>query len=132
VKHQYKKTIEPFLKDGHDLLRSSRLARVSLLVSFFLLVAMVALPVWRLMPLASELPFIALHYNIYLGVDQFGSVYQIFLLPLLGLFFLLLNFVIGVIAWRKQKILTFFFMAATPLLESLLLVATVLIILTNV
>ncbi|MFA4845804.1 MAG: hypothetical protein WC654_04570, partial [Patescibacteria group bacterium] len=90
------------------------------------------LPIWRLLPLVADLPFIALHYNIYLGVDRFGSLYQIFFIPLLGLFFLLLNLVIEILSFRKQKTLAIFFAASTPILQFILLVAMILIVLINV
>ncbi len=132
VKHHYKKSLQQFFKDGAECFKTTRLTQVSLLVSILFLVLTFALPIWRLVPLASELPFIALHYNIYLGVDQFGSLYSIFLLPVLGLFFLVLNVVIEVASFRKQKILSMFFAGANPLLQVLLLVAVSLIILVNV
>ena len=115
-----------------ELWRSSRPARLALIVSIFFLAMTFTLPIWRLMPLASDVPFIALHYNIYLGVDRFGSVYQIFIIPILGLFFLLLNLTIEISSFRKQKTLSLFFAASTPLLQLILLIAMTLIILINV
>lgn len=132
VKHHYKKSLQQFFKDGSECFKTSRLTQVSLLVSLLFLSLTFVLPIWRLVPLASELPFIALHYNIYLGVDQFGSLYSIFLIPILGLFFLALNVVIEIASFRKQKILSLFFAGSNPLLQFLLLVAMLLIILINV
>lgn len=100
-------------------------------MSLFLLLVTFALPIWRVLPLASDEPFIALHYNIYLGVDRLGSVWQIFYIPLLGLFFLLLNTVVQAISFRRQKTLSLFFAAATPLLQFTLLAAMALIVIIN-
>ena len=132
MKHHYKKSFEQFGKDGVELWRSSGPTRLALILSILFLAATFALPMWRLMPLASEVPFIALHYNIYLGVDRFGSVYQIFIIPILGLFFLLLNLTIEIVSFRRQKILSLFFALSTSLLQLILLIAMVLIILINV
>ncbi|MBI4437638.1 hypothetical protein HY631_01670 [Candidatus Uhrbacteria bacterium] len=132
MRYHYKKSIEPFFKDGLELWRSSPFSRTAFLVSVVLLAGTFALPVWRLLPLSSDLPFIALHYNVYLGVDRFGPLYQIFFIPTLGLFFLLLNATIEVISWRRQRTLAHFFAGSTPLLQGILLVAMALIVLINV
>ncbi|MBI5794257.1 hypothetical protein HZA87_04220 [Candidatus Uhrbacteria bacterium] len=132
MKHHYKKSLQQFFKDGVECVKTSRLTQVSLIVSCFFLALTFALPIWRLLPLSSELPFIALHYNIYLGVDQFGSLYSIFWIPALGLFFLVLNLVIQIASFRRQKILSLFFAGSDPLLQCILLLAMLLTILINV
>lgn len=101
-------------------------------VSLFFLIGTIVLPIWRILPLGAESPFIALHYNIYLGVDRFGPIWHIFFLPALGLLFLVLNFTIEAWAYRTQKTLSFFFAAATPFLQLVLLAAMVLIVLINI
>ncbi len=101
-------------------------------LSLFLLIGTMVLPVWRILPLGAESPFIALHYNIYLGVDRFGPIWHIFFLPALGLLFLVLNLAIEAWAYRTQKTLSFFFAAATPVLQLVLFAAMVLIVLINV
>ncbi len=105
---------------------------MAFIVSILFLVVTFVLPILRLVPLASEVPFIALHYNIYLGVDRFGSLYQIFFIPILGFFFLLLNCFIEILSFRRQKTLSWFFAISTPLLQLILLIAMTLIILINV
>lgn len=115
-----------------ELWRSSRSSRVTLVLSIFFLIVTFTLPIWRLVPLASEVPFIALHYNIYLGVDRFGALYQIFFIPVLGLFFLILNATIEVLSFRRLKTLSLFFAVSNPILQFILLVAMTLIILINV
>jgi hypothetical protein len=99
------------------------------LLSFFLLILTFALPVWRVLPLASEQPFIPLHYNVHLGVDQFGPVRNLFFIPLVGLLFLVVNLVVQTIFSKREKFLTNFFSIATPVLEFILLIAMVLIVL---
>lgn len=102
------------------------------MISLFFLAITTLLPIWRILPLASETPFIALHYNIYLGVDRLGSIAHIFFLPALGLVFLLVNLTIEAWVYRTQKTLVLFFSAATPFLQFILLCAMTLIVLINV
>lgn len=114
------------------MFQKERLIVWTTIISFFFLVGTMVLPVWRILPLAAESPFIALHYNIYLGVDRFGPISYLFFLPALGLLFLVLNLTIEAWAYRTQKTLSFFFAAATPFLQLVLLAAMVLIVLINV
>ncbi len=114
------------------MFRKNRLIQISTGISVFFLLGTFLLPVWRILPFAQETPFIALHYNIYLGVDRFGPLKQIFLLPGIGLSILLLNLFIEARSYRQQKTLSLFFAATTPLLEFILFVAMVLIVLINV
>ncbi|MBI4592104.1 hypothetical protein HY733_01510 [Candidatus Uhrbacteria bacterium] len=130
--HPYKKDLQEVWKSCKAMFVKSSFVRTTTVFSLFLLAATTILPVWRLLPLAVESPFIALHYNIYLGVDRFGSVYQIFYIPALGLLVLLLNLFIQASSFRTQKMLSLFFASATPCLQGILFVAMMLIVLINV
>lgn len=79
------------IHDVRSYLRAYRPAFWVAVGSVGLIVAMVALLVWRLAPLVSTHPYLPLHYNIYLGVDRFGPWYHILLLPVLSVVFLVLN-----------------------------------------
>lgn len=114
------------------MFQKERLIVWTTVISVFFLIVTTVLPIWRILPLGAESPFIALHYNIYLGVDRFGPIWHIFFLPALGLLFLVLNLTIEAWAYRTQKTLSFFFAATTPFLELVLLAAMVLIVLINV
>lgn len=113
------------------MFKKSRMVRVTTALSVLLLAATFFLPAWRLMPLADQTPFIALHYNIYLGVDRFGAIEKLFYLPFTGLLFLVVNLLVMARAWKHQKTLALFFAAANPLFQFILLVAMVLIVLMN-
>lgn len=130
--HPYKKDLQETWKSFKRMFRKSAIIRNTTALSVLFLLGTILLPVWRILPLIEETPYIALHYNIYLGVDRFGPLYQIFFLPGLGLLFLLLNLFIEARAYRQQKTLSLFFAAATPLLECILFIAMVLIVLINV
>ena len=50
---------------------------------------------------------IILHYNVYLGVDLIGSGEQILLMPLVGLFFVVVNFILaGYFFIQKERIIS--------------------------
>lgn len=100
-------------------------------LSLLFLLLDVALPVWRIVPLASSRPYIPLHYNIYLGVDQLGSWYQIFAVPALGLGLFLFHLILQTIAFRKEKLLATMVAVASVLIECILLFAMALIVLLN-
>ena len=130
--HPYKKDLQEMWKSFLQMFQKSSTVRWSTSISVLFLIAITALPIWRILPLASETPFIALHYNVYLGVDRLGPISQIFFLPVLGTFFLLVNLLIQARSFRTQKTLALFFAAATPCIEFVLLVAMGLIVLINV
>jgi len=130
--HPYKKDLQELWKSLIRLFRKEPLVVWTTVISTVLWLGTLLLPIWRILPTASESPFVALHYNIYLGVDRFGPVVNLFFLPALGFFFLILNVLISAWAYRSQKILSFFFSTATPFLELILLAAMTLIVLINV
>lgn len=115
-----------------DLFRTSPLYRRTAVASGALLCLMLALPLWRILPLAGEKPFIPLHYNVYMGVDAFGPWYGIFVLPSLGAALFLVNLAFQAVFYRREHVLSVFFAVATLVTEAILLVAMVLIVLLNV
>jgi hypothetical protein len=130
--HPYKKELQEIEKSFFRMFQTNRIVSWTTGVSLFLLTITFVLPIWRLLPLAKQSPFIALHYNIYFGVDRFGEISQIFFLPAVGLVFLLVNVVIEAWTFRSQKMLALSFAVATPLLQLILLFAMGLIVLMNV
>lgn len=114
-----------------ELYATSHFYRVTSLLSAAFVIVMVALPLWRLYPTGEEDNFIALHYNVYLGVDQFGPWYFIFSIPLLGATLFLLNLTFEIFFFRREHVLSKFFAVATVCAEAILFVATVLIVLLN-
>ena len=127
--NRHTKELKRFWKHFKDMMRSSKLYRWTAALSVFLLLLTIILPIWRVLPLASEQPFIPLHYNVYLGVDRFGPLRDLFLLPALGLFFLLVNLGMQTHFSKHEKLLARFFAISTTLFQFILLVAMVLIIL---
>lgn len=124
-----KRELKRFWKQFKEMMRSSKLYRWTAALSVFLLLLTVALPIWRVLPLAGEQPFIPLHYNVYLGVDRFGPVRDLFFLPALGFFFLLVNLGFQIHFSKQEKLLSRFFAISTPLIEFIFLAAMMLIVL---
>ncbi|MBI4714255.1 hypothetical protein HY771_03680 [Candidatus Uhrbacteria bacterium] len=126
------KNAKQFFKLFRELIKNNSFSRSTILLSFFLFIFTLALPIWRIVPFASTQPFIPLHYNVYFGVDRFGPWYAIFVLPILGFIFLILNVVLQVHFVLREKILTRFFAVSTVFIEMIFLVAMILIILLNI
>lgn len=124
-----------FLRAGGsvaELVRTKPFHRRAAIASGVLLILAVALPVWRIVPHASDRPFIPLHYNVYVGVDAFGAWYQVFVPALFGAAALAVN--LGIQAWavRREPALAAFLAIATIAVEAVVLVATVLTVLLNI
>ena len=118
-------------KDFKDLLKTSKLYRRTTIVSGVLLSLTLALPAWRILPIASTTPFIPLHYNVYMGIDESGPWQQVFVLPAIGFVLLLVNTIFQVFLHKREKVLSTFFAIATVASEAILLVSMVLIVLLN-
>lgn len=126
------KHVKQFFKSFRELLRQNKFSRSTLVVSVFLFLCTLVLPIWRIVPIASEQQYVPLHYNVYFGVDRFGPWYAIFVLPILGLVFLIVNVVLQTHFALREKLLVRFFSASTVILELNLFVAMVLIVLLNI
>ena len=124
------KRLQHFFQDLRDMMRLPRFVW-SLLFAFFFCVLNFILPILRILPLKEARPFIPLHYNIYFGVDQFGPLDKIFLLPILGFCLFLLNVIFQTVAFRREKLLAFIIAVATVILEGIFFGAMVLIVLLN-
>lgn len=114
------------------MLHKERLYLWMLGASIFLLALTLALPIWRIVPIAGEKPYLPLHYNIYFGVDRFGPWWQVFVPPALGVVFLLVALAMQVRFFRREPMLGRFFSVSTVLIEAVLLVAMTLLVLLNV
>ncbi len=78
----------------------------------------------------SNIP-IVLHYNIDWGVDYFGEVRSIFILPVVGTIIFLLNGVLALKLWGKNRILSYFFTATTFLVQGFLIISGIALYLIN-
>lgn len=137
IRHAFSRSQEHLLV----YLRSQTWAKRIAWFSLVLVILMVALPLWKLLPIVSDNPFIPLHYNIYLGIDRFGPWYQIFILPVIGGVILLLNLSLAASfsegetrmfrLGRSEPILSRLLLWVTPIIEIILLFGMVFTILLN-
>ena len=129
---RFQKRAKQFWKSFRELVKQSPLSRGSLLASFLIFIVTLFLPIWRIMPLAKEQPFIPLHYNVYFGVDRFGPWYYAFVIPSLGLLFVIISAVMQTYFFQRERMLTQFFAWSTLFLELIFFLAMVLLILLNI
>lgn len=115
-----KEGLRPYFED--------RLIKVNLFSSLMLNIIIWGILFLQVNNLSKEIP---LHYNIYFGIDLFGPWYQLFVLPLLGVGFLLLNFFLGAVYFSKEKIISYFLAGASSLIQILLIIATLAILSIN-
>ena len=113
------------------MMRASRLYPWTLALAVVLFGLTLALPLWRVVPLSAQWQFIPLHYNVIVGVDQFGPWQQIFVMPALGLFILIFNLLVQTLVFGYDKLLASFFAIGTVVAELGLLVAMALVVLLN-
>jgi len=96
--------------------------------SLFLIIALF-LFFWFLIK-QSNIP-IVLHYNVDLGVDYFGEVKSIFVLPIVGAIIFLLNFFLALKIWKKNQALSYFLSTAALLCQCFLFISGIALYLIN-
>lgn len=72
-----------------------------------------------------------LHYSIYFGIDLIGPWYQILFIPLLGMVLFAVNFALGFVFYKIEKMLGYFLVASAAFFQFVLLLASFFIISVN-
>ena len=111
---------------------SKRYFQVAGLVAIVFLALTVLLPVWRLFPEVTESVAIPLHYNIHSGVDLFGPWKRIFTTPIISGIILVVNIVLALFLWKKDRVLSYFFITIAALVQIFAFLAMVFVVLLNV
>lgn len=124
ITHTYKTYVE--------MLTSSKFYRRTLIASLLFLMGLIALPIWKILPIAETQEFIPLHYNIYFGVDRFGHFYQVFVLPAIGLALFIINTIFQAVFYHREHVLSYFFAVTTLIAELSLFASMVFIVLLNI
>lgn len=68
---------------------------------------------------------IPLHFNIYFGIDVIDNWYNIFVIPLLGFLFCLINFFLAGLIFENEKLFSYFLNAASLFVQILLILGAV-------
>jgi len=86
---------------------------------------------FKFYPLKDAGELLPLHYNIYFGIDFVGKWYKIFVMPLLGVFFIVVNFILADIIYLRDKIVSYFLLGAGAFIQILFGLAAYMIIVIN-
>jgi hypothetical protein len=98
----------------------------------FVLLCATLLPVWRLFPLGLQDKIaVPLHYNIYSGIDLFGPWWRIFMIPAIGLIIFVLNLILAVGIWPRDRVLSYFYQGMGMGSQLILFVAMVFVVFLN-
>lgn len=72
-----------------------------------------------------------LHYNIYFGVDFIGEWHKIFIIPALGFFFTIINFILADIIYVRDKVIGYFLAGESVFVQIILFLASYAIVSIN-
>lgn len=105
---------------------------IFLLINFFINLSL-NIAIWLVLAfnMDSTSQIIPLHYNIYFGIDLIGYWYKIFIIPAMGLLIFFFNSTLSYIMYKRDKIVSYFLMAASSFSQFLLLVGAIFVILLN-
>lgn len=100
-------------------------------IAFLCCLASLGVIAWQLFPELYGKNVVPLHYNIHYGVDWTGTWWQIFLLPALGVSFVIVNTIMVFFLVRREPVLAQMVAIGTVLLSVFVLLATVFVVLLN-
>jgi len=75
---------------------------------------------------------IFLHYNVYFGVDNIGVWYKAFIIPVLGLFVIIFNNILGYTFYLKDRLISYVLVISQAVMQVALLAAAIFVILLNI
>lgn len=84
--------------------------------------------IWFIRP-TEEL--LILHYTIHFGVDFLGRWLSVFVVPLVGLLFLLINTALGWWFWNRVRVLTYVLNVVSVVIQGVLVGVAVLLVFLN-
>lgn len=98
-----------------------------------ILAAILNIGIWAilLINITPSTDLIVLHYTLYFGVDMIGKWRETLLIPVFGIFLILLNTLFAQFFFKKSHIISYFFLILIPIFQSLLLFATIFLIIAN-
>lgn len=88
--------------------------------------------VWLLSQIKPQTDPIFLHYNILFGVDYIGEWWKVLYLPIVGLFILLINTILGWVLFGKDKFAAQVLNFTSILCQVFILIAAALLVFLNV
>lgn len=82
-------------------------------------------------PLQYSGEFIPLRYNIYFGINLIGKWYEVFVMPVIGLLLIMINFLLADVIYLRDKVVSYFLLGANIFINIILGLASYTIILIN-
>jgi hypothetical protein len=113
--------IQNFLKKFSSLILQDKINKIAFFLALFLNLIIWVLLFVKFYPLRKSIVY--LHYNIYFGINLIGYWYQTFVIPFLGIFFIIINFILSWFLYLKEKILSYFLNISAAFLQILFLLA---------
>lgn len=120
-----------FYKIFTSLIFKDRFFQIVFSLSLLINLALWVFLYFKFYPLKDAGDLLPLHYNIYFGIDFVGKWYKIFVMPLLGIFFILVNFILADIIYLRDRIVSYFLLGASAFIQILLLLASYMIVVIN-
>jgi hypothetical protein len=116
-----------------ELLDNNPAKRDRFILVSFIFVLILILASFLIIPLffRSEEEYIVLHYNIYFGISSLGPWYWLFVNPLLSLVVAIINFILAVKFYLRNKIVSYLLVGFSVSCSLVLLFALGLIIYIN-
>ncbi len=131
---------------GHEILNYLYLSREKLVQAVFYLVGFMFVRIYLIFLFSLNIinwllafyvnnnvsqNLVVLHYNVNLGVNLIGDVKDIYIIPTLGLAFIVINFLLLLNIFRKNKFLIHLLLGFSLLINLFLIAGTVAIYLVN-
>ena len=123
--------ISKFLENPY---REDLIVKITFILSLLLNIVTWVAVYLKLFPFSYQTEFgqIFLHYNVYFGIDSFGSWYMAFIIPLVGLLIIAFNNIIAYIFYLREKFISYLLIIAQAILQAVLLSAAIFVILLNI
>lgn len=86
---------------------------------------------WLYLKIIPQVEPIALRYTIYFGIDLIGPWWHVFIFPLIGLIIIIINFILAYLVFLKVKILAYFLVLTSTIVQILFTIMAILIVLLN-
>lgn len=132
--------------DGHKILDYLYLGREQLVQAVLSLISLAFVRIYLLFLLALNIinwmlafyvnnnvsqNLVVLHYNVNLGVNLIGEVKEIYTIPILGLTFIMINFILLLNIFKNNKFLIHLVLGFSLLINLFLIISTAAIYLVN-
>ena len=75
---------------------------------------------------------IPLHYNVYFGIDYIGDWHKIFIIPIMGIIVLIVNFLLALLIYYKDKFISYILLFVVSFIQVILFLASLSVVWINI